>query len=112
MKIKEKAVLHNRFDIKVVDAKTGKVKQTAVGFNVITNYYFNSRLTASPLSKTTDLFRYIAIGTGTGTPKVTDTALFSHLIRKEVVTLEQFMNIRLRTNKKINWKRQSATVPL
>jgi hypothetical protein len=88
MKIKEKAVLHNRFDIKVVDAKTGKVKQTAVGFNVITNYYFNSRLTASPLSKTTDLFRYIAIGTGTGTPKVTDTALFSHLIRKGVVTLE------------------------
>lgn len=88
MKIQEKAVLHNRFDIKVVDAKTGKVKQTAVGFNVITNYYFNSRLTASPLSKTTDLFRYIAIGTGTGTPKVTDTALFSHLIRKEVVTLE------------------------
>ena len=88
MKIQERAVLHNRFDVKVVDAASGKVKQTAVGFNVITNYYFNSRLTASPLSKTTDLFRYIAVGTGTGTPAVTDTALFSHLTRKAVTTLE------------------------
>lgn len=88
MKIQEKAVLHNRFDVKVVNAANGKVKQTAVGFNVITNYYFNSRLTASPLSKTSDLFRYIAVGTGNGTPKVTDTALFNHLIRKEVTTLE------------------------
>lgn len=88
MKIQERAVLHNRFDVKVVDATSGKIKQTAVGFNVITNYYFNSRLTASPLSKTTDLFRYIAVGTGTGTPAVTDTALFSHLTRKAVTTLE------------------------
>jgi len=88
MKIQERAVLHNRFDVKVVDAVSGKIKQTAVGFNVITNYYFNSRLTASPLSKTTDLFRYIAVGTGTGTPAVTDTALFTHLTRKAVTTLE------------------------
>ena len=88
MKIQERAVLHNRFDVKVIDAVSGKIKQTAVGFNVITNYYFNSRLTASPLSKTTDLFRYIAVGTGTGTPAVTDTALFTHLTRKAVTTLE------------------------
>ena len=88
MKIQERAVLHNRFDVKVIDAASGKVKQTAVGFNVVTNYYFNSRLTASPLSKTTDLLRYIAVGTGNGTPAVTDTALFTHLTRKEVTTLE------------------------
>ena len=88
MKIQERAVLHNRFDVRVVDTASGKVKQTAVGFNVITNYYFNSRLTASPLSKTTDLFRYIAVGTGTGTPAVTDTALFTHLTRKAVTTLD------------------------
>jgi hypothetical protein len=31
---------------------------------------------------------YIAIGTGTGTPAITDTALFSHLTRKAVTTLE------------------------
>ena len=42
MKIQEKAILHNRFDVKVVDAESGKVKQTAVGYNVILNYYFSS----------------------------------------------------------------------
>ncbi len=88
MRVQEKAILHNRFDVKVIDAATGKVKQTAVGYNVITNYYFNSRLTGSPLGKTTDLLRYIAVGTGTGTPAITDTALFSHLTRKPVTTLE------------------------
>ena len=88
MKIQEKTTLHNRFDVKVVDANSGKVKQTAVAYNVITNYYFNCRLTDSPLSKTSDLFRYIAIGTGTGTPAITDTALFNHLARKSVTTLE------------------------
>lgn len=88
MKIQEKTTLHNRFDVKVVDANSGKVKQTAVAYNVITNYYFNCRLTGSPLSKTSDLFRYIAIGTGTGTPAITDTALFNHLARKSVTTLE------------------------
>jgi hypothetical protein len=51
MKIQERAVLHNRFDVKVVEAVSGKIKQTAVGFNVITNYYFNSRLTCSDISR-------------------------------------------------------------
>lgn len=55
---------------------------------LLSNYYFNCRLTGSPLSKTSDLFRYIAIGTGTGTPAITDTALFNHLARKSVTTLE------------------------
>ena len=34
MKIQERAVLHNRFDIKVVDAVSGKIKQTAACFNI------------------------------------------------------------------------------
>ena len=29
--------IHNRFDIEVIDAKTGKVKQTAQAFNCICN---------------------------------------------------------------------------
>lgn len=88
MKIQEKAVLHNRFDIKVVDAKTGKVKQTAVGHNVILNNYFNSRLLDTPHYKTSDLLTYISIGTGNGTPVITGTALFNYLTRKAVTTLE------------------------
>lgn len=88
MKIQEKATLHNRFDVKVVDAISGQVKQTAVGYNVITNYYFSSRLINSPTNKTSDLFKDIVIGTGTGTPATTDTGLFKFLARKAVTTLE------------------------
>lgn len=88
MKIQEKAVLHNRFDIKVVDAKTGKVKQKAVGYNVILNNYFTSRLLDTPHYKTSNLLTYIAIGTGTGKPVITGTELFKYLTRKEVTTLE------------------------
>lgn len=88
MQIKEKVLLHNKFDVKVVDSRTGEVKQTATAYNVITNYYFNSRLLNSPMYKTSDLLTYIAIGTGTGTPAITDTALFTHLTRKAVTTLE------------------------
>ena len=112
MKIQERAVLHNRFDVRVVDAASGKVKQTAVGFNVITNYYFNSRLTASPLSKTTDLFRYIAVGTGTGTPAVTDTALFTHLTRKAVTTLETVYEYPTWKPKKVIMKPASKAIPI
>ena len=88
MEIKEKVLLHNKFEVKVVDAQTGEVKQTAVGYNVITDYFFSSRLTNSPMYKTGNLFSYIAVGTGTGTPAITDTALFTHLTRKTVTTLE------------------------
>ena len=88
MQVKEKVLLHNKFEIEVVDAVTGELKQKAYAYNVIVNYYFSSRLTGSPLSVSTDLFRYIALGTGNGTPAITDTALFTHLTRKAVTTLE------------------------
>lgn len=88
MQAKEKVLLHNKFEIVVVDAVTGEVKQKAYAYNVIVNYYFSSRLTGSPLSVGSDVFRYIALGTGNGTPAITDTALFTHLTRKAVTTLE------------------------
>lgn len=88
MQAKEKVLLHNKFEIDVVDAVTGELKQKAYAYNVIVNYYFSSRLTGSPLSVGNDVFRYIALGTGTGTPAITDTALFTHLTRKAVTTLE------------------------
>ena len=73
MEIKQDLFVHNRFDIEVVDAKTGKVKQTAVGFNVITDRYFSMMLTSYP---DREPFYYITFGSGTGTPAATDTALF------------------------------------
>lgn len=88
MHIKEKVLLHNKFDVKVVDSRTGEVKQTATAYNVILNHYFSSRLLNSPHYKTSDLLTYISVGTGTGTPAITDTALFTYLTRKAVTTLE------------------------
>lgn len=88
MQATEKVLLHNKFEVRVVDARTGKTKQTAFAYNVILNYYFSSRLTGSPMYQTSDLLTYIALGTGTGTPAITDTGLFTHLTRKSVTTLE------------------------
>lgn len=88
MEIKEKVLLHNKFDVKVVDSRTGEVKQTATAYNVILNYYFSSRLTNTPLYKYSDLLAYISVGTGMGTPAITDTSLFSLLTQKAVTTLE------------------------
>ena len=67
------ASIHNRFDIEVVDAKTGKVKQTAVGYNIICNSLWTRLLTPS------SYFEYIHYGTGSGVPSASDTSLFSFL---------------------------------
>lgn len=70
MEIKNKIGIHNRFDVEVIDAKTGKVKQKAVGYNVICNNLW-SRMLSRQLYN-----RYIHYGSGTGTPSASDTSLF------------------------------------
>lgn len=67
-----KASIHNRFDIEVVDAQTGEVKNKAVAYNVICN-----RLWTTVLSTSSAYFQYIHYGSGTGTPSASDTSLFS-----------------------------------
>lgn len=65
------ASIHNRFDIEVIDAKTGVVKQRAKAENVILNNawsYF-----------TNYWFYYIQYGSGRGTPSPTDTTLFNYV---------------------------------
>lgn len=86
MKIKQQASVHNRFDVKVIDALSGDIKQTAVGYNVILNTYFSNRLLGSPSSGSPLI--QIAVGNGSGTPAVTDTELFNQISRKEPITLE------------------------
>ncbi len=66
--------LHNRFDAVLTDAKTGEVKQIAKAENVVTNYYWDNCLT-------TNMYLRLALGTGTGTPSVNDTDLFTYLGR-------------------------------
>lgn len=88
MKIDQKMAVHNRFDIEVRDKDTGMVKQTAVGFNVITNGYFSRLLSNTRGSYYYYPLDYIAFGRGTGTPSVSDTALFSRIDYKTANTVE------------------------
>lgn len=85
MNIKEEAFVHNKFDVVVVDAVTGEEKQKAVGYNVICNRFFSALF--GTLS-TDGFMKYIAFGTGTGTPSITDNSLFTALGRASAETLE------------------------
>lgn len=69
------ASIHNRFDIEVVDAKTGEVKQRAQAFNVICDKLWEYALSSSA----SKYFNYIQYGSGTGTPAATDTKLFNRV---------------------------------
>lgn len=70
-----KAAIHNRFDIEVVDAKSGEVKQKAQAFNVICERLWTYMFSTS--SDYRKYFNYIHYGTGQGTPSKSDTALFA-----------------------------------
>ena len=67
------ASIHNRFDIEVIDATTGEIKQKAYAENVICTALWTKLFTPAAY------FNYIHYGTGTGTPSSADTALFTFL---------------------------------
>lgn len=75
------ASIHNRFDIEVVDAKTGEIKNKAVGYNVICD-----QLWTKLLSTNWTYFQYIHYGSGSGTPSASDTSLFSFVGAKAIAT--------------------------
>lgn len=81
-----KASIHNRFDIEVVDAKTGKVKQKAYAENVICQAYWDFIFNWST-NRTEGWFVNICYGSGTGNPASTDTKLFSAVGYKEATTV-------------------------
>lgn len=62
--------IHNKFEVEVVDSITGKVKQKAVGYNVLTNNFFS----AGYMYATQILF-----GDGSGTPSSSDYTLFNYV---------------------------------
>ncbi len=86
--MEQKAIIHNRFDVSVVDSRTGKEKQRAVGYNVILDYYFSSRLTGSPCSVGSDMLALISYGTGTGELSTNRTDLFKRIGQKEAATIK------------------------
>lgn len=79
-KISVSVGLHNRFDIEVLDAKTGKLKQKARGYNVICDALWSQIFSSySNQPAINAYFKYILFGSGSGTPAATDTVLFSRL---------------------------------
>lgn len=76
-----RASIHNRFDIEVVDAESGEIKNKAVGHNVICDQLW-SRL----LSNSWAYFNAIHYGSGSGTPSAADKSLFSFVGAKSITT--------------------------
>jgi hypothetical protein len=88
MDFKQKAVIHNRFDIEVRDAETNELKQTAVAYNIILNRWFHYLTETGGISMSTTPLAAISVGKGTGTLDVTRTSLFSQLGFKLPKTIE------------------------
>lgn len=88
MKIQQRAVLHNRFDVKVVEkapqaAKSSRRRSASTSLPttiLITDNWFTTQV------KRQIYFGILPCGTGTGTPLRIPP--FSHLTRKAVTTLE------------------------
>lgn len=77
MNVMPEVSLHNKFHFELLDTKTGKLKQEAWAYNVVTNLYYTTLQSKNQL-----IISDIEVGTGTGTPEVTDTALFHYLGQK------------------------------
>lgn len=92
MDTRQHVKLHNKFEITVCDAKTGEEKQKAYAYNVITNNYFRLRLRQVDGDNGpgyTNSMSYIGVGTGSGTPAITDTSLFTALFHRSADLIEE-----------------------
>ena len=76
------ASVHNKFEIELRDGRTGELKQTAVGYNVVLNKFFTQ------LSSRGSKLGYIHLGSGTGTPQITNTSLFTFKTAKQATVVE------------------------
>ena len=88
MEFKQKAVIHNRFDVEVRDAKTNELKKTAVAYNIILNRWFHYFTKTGGVSYYADPLKAIGVGRGTGTLDVDRTDVFSYIGRKIPTTIE------------------------
>ncbi len=88
MNFKQEAIIHNKFEIEVRDAKTNELKQTAKAYNIILNRWFHYFTKTGGVSYYATPLMAIGIGKGTGTLDVNRTDLFSYLGRKDPTTIE------------------------
>ena len=66
------ASIHNKFVVEVIDAKSGKLKQKAQAQNIVCDAAFTRLLNNQTYAG------YLHYGSGSGTPSVTDTSLFTY----------------------------------
>ena len=76
------ARVHNKFELELTDARTGAVKQRVTCYNIVLNSFFTR------LVNRQSKLGYILLGTGTGTPVVTRTSLFTPLCYISATTVE------------------------
>lgn len=87
IKAKFNASIHNRFDIEVVDAKTGEIKQRAQAENVICKNYWKYIWWSQE-----NTYQYVSIGSGDGVPSANDTTLFTHIA---AIKSDKISNIKI-----------------
>ncbi len=76
--------IHNRFDVEVIDASTGEVKQKAQATNIICNNLWSLFFGRNEFGSQTHF------GSGTGTPSVSDTQLFTQIGYKSNVRMNGY----------------------
>lgn len=100
MEIKNKVLIHNRFDIEVRDAVTNELRQEAVAYNIILTQMY-TRLCGGLA-----YFTNIHFGSGSGTLSPSRTTLFNHLGTKTAVDDTLIRSIPLSS-----WRRRIVLNP-
>ena len=96
-----RASIHNRFDIEVVDAQTGEVKNKAVAHNTICDQLWTRMLQPAAY------FQAIHYGTGVGTPSASDTQLFAF---HGAITAFKETKFGADVKNGVNWCRRSVRI--
>ena len=73
MNLEQTLKIHNKFDIRVLDAKSGEIKHEQTAYNIVLDKMYERLLNWMPF------FQGIAFGTGSGVPATSDTTLFQYL---------------------------------
>lgn len=69
--------VHNKYHAELRDAKTGELKNEGWAYNVVVNNYYDRLATGQSVR-----FDVLGVGTGSGTPAVTDTNLFHGIAQR------------------------------
>lgn len=111
-----RASIHNRFDVEVLDAVTGELKQRARGYNVICDALWDQLFSTSSESTMPwtnwapkNYFNYILYGAGSGTPSASDTALFSQIAAIQIVNTSD-VEITVDRNNSVAYGRAAVTI--